>query len=1466
MAKASPIINSFNAGEFSPQMAGRTDLKYYTSACKRLLNFIPSVQGPASNRTGTKFVAKIKDSDNRSWLRRFIFNRAQSYIIEFGGRYARFFSEHGQVVVTPPVGYKSVTYGLGLWVAISDSGPAGMRIMTSSDGTTWTARAHPVPPNNRDTSWNDVSFGNNLFVAVGDSGAIMTSADGIYWTLQDPPSTLQTPNLTGVAYGGGTWVAVDSSGSGYVISSSDGEVWMRRTAASTNAWNKVAYGGGLFVAISTTGVGNRVMTSPDGITWTSRTSAADNTWNDVVYGNALFVAVSSDGASRVMTSPDGITWTSRAAAAANQWESVTYSSGLALYVAVSSSGTSDQVMTSPDGITWTSRTNVGASGSDYKCVHYANNLLVAVAAGASSYQESPVMTSTDGTNWILRSSPYDDGSVPLEAATPFTYASLTRTDGTFRLGFAQTGDVLYITSDGQYPLYKLVRYGADDFSVEKVDLYCGPFNDIDPDNAVTVYASAATGEVDITASGNVFTSERVGSYIFIEQTSVDNVKAWEVGKSITAGEVRTSDGKNYVALNNATTGTGRPIHTEGARFDGHNGVQWEFQDAGFGWCKITSITSATVAKAAVVSRIPDGAVGVANASPRWAFSAFSELEGYPDSVTISKERLTLSKGLRTFASVAADFENFSRYDDGGLVVADMAVISDITSGETNEIVWMRESNQALIIGTAGEEFAMYAPSQTQAFGPGNVRVSKQTQHGSSHGGNVSVGDDIIFVQGAGRKVRGLSLAESVDVRWASSDLMVLADHMGVTGIVSMAYQQEPGSIVWCVRNDGSLAALTYNKEQDVRGWHQHRIGGYFDDAGYPAGEFAVVECVDVIPEDGYDELWMIVKRRINGATKRYVEYMMPPRNICDDAQNAFHVDSGLTLDNTVNVALTPGAGATTDGATGVVFTATGAFSRCTPDPGSDWSAVAFGNGIFVAVSNNGGDVFTVMTSPDGITWTPNDSLPANQWHGITFGNGLFVAVGAGFTDGNRVAYSVNGVDWTLVAGSATDTMHDVTYGNGQFVAVGYQKSWVSPNGKNWAEYTLVDAYTWGAVCYGNNKYVAMAKGGGVEPYSMYSSDGINWTVVAMGGAARRFEDVIYAEGLYVAPCSSSSDGSVAVSADAITWTFYPVSANVDWYGVTYGNGQFVIVGYTTSSGDYGDVVATSPDGVTWTVRADFGTTVAEWWGVAYGDDVFAAVGHQFDGSSPMSSADGITWTERPIGSGYPNIEIRYRYRESAAACTDIVWKTAVAVCTGCVDENSVTATIVEPFPDTDVIPAGEWSITTNRIEGLDHLEGEVVSVYADGEVLPQEVVTGGAIELDVQVAKAQVGLPYRSILTPMPLEAAAADGTAQGKTARISRAVIRFLDTLSAKYGPIVQRHQGLEATDSKLDSLPVITTLLQNMRMPVGATADLFRGDVVVDWPDGYNGEAVITIVQDDPAPCTVVAIMPQVTVQDSR
>jgi len=296
--------------------------------------------------------------------------------------------------------WRGVTYGNGLWVAVSSSG-VGNRVMTSPDGITWTSRTSAA-----DNFWRSVTFGNGLFVAISSTGTyrVMTSPDGITWTARVPVNY----DLYSVHFANNLFVAV-----GYfvILTSPDGITWTAITAPASNFWKSVTYGNGLWVAISFSGVGNRVMTSPDGITWNIRVSAADHAWQAVTYGNGVFVAIGGQavsGLAPLMTSVDGINWILGSGISSFLWNSISFGNGY--FVAVSEQRT----IYSEDGITWTNKSN--AVNNNWFSVHFANNRFVAV--------------STSGTSNRVQNLDVPDPNATLTLGTTKGSLNLTWTNGT----------------------------------------------------------------------------------------------------------------------------------------------------------------------------------------------------------------------------------------------------------------------------------------------------------------------------------------------------------------------------------------------------------------------------------------------------------------------------------------------------------------------------------------------------------------------------------------------------------------------------------------------------------------------------------------------------------------------------------------------------------------------------------------------------------------------------------------------------------------------------------------------------------------------------------------------------------------------------------------------------------------------------------------------------------------------------
>lgn len=117
----------------------------------------------------------------------------------------------------------------------------------------------------------------------------------------------------------------------------------------------------------------------------------------------------------------------------------------------------------------------------------------------------------------------------------------------------------------------------------------------------------------------------------------------------------------------------------------------------------------------------------------------------------------------------------------------------------------------------------------------------------------------------------------------------------------------------------------------------------------------------------------------------------------------------------------------------------------------------------------------VVTSPDGITWTPRNAAEANQWRSVTYGDGQFVAVALDGT--NRTMTSPDGITWTPHSSAEANQWQSVTYGGGLFVATsidGTNRAMTSPDGINWTAHSVPESNSWISVTYGDGLFVAVA--------------------------------------------------------------------------------------------------------------------------------------------------------------------------------------------------------------------------------------------------------------------------------------------------------------------------------------------------------------------------------------------------------
>jgi len=109
----------------------------------------------------------------------------------------------------------------------------------------------------------------------------------------------------------------------------------------------------------------------------------------------------------------------------------------------------------------------------------------------------------------------------------------------------------------------------------------------------------------------------------------------------------------------------------------------------------------------------------------------------------------------------------------------------------------------------------------------NVTIKRQSSFGAANVDAQPAGNAVLFLQRAKRKIRELAYNYDSD-GYVAPDLTILNETVTNSGITEMAYQQAPDSILWCVRDDGVLAGLTYQRTDNVVAWHRHIIGGKSD--------------------------------------------------------------------------------------------------------------------------------------------------------------------------------------------------------------------------------------------------------------------------------------------------------------------------------------------------------------------------------------------------------------------------------------------------------------------------------------------------------------------------------------------------------------------------------------------------------------------------------------------------------------
>ena len=267
-------------------------------------------------------------------------------------------------------------------------------------------------------------------------------------------------------------------------------------------------------------------------------------------------------------------------------------------------------------------------------------------------------------------------------------------------------------------------------------------------------------------------------------------------------------------------------------------------------------------------------------SPPIERTVFNDSDNYPAVVNYYQQRQVFANTYsqpQTIYTTRTGYYNSLQISDP--LRDDDALTFTIASNRVNEIRHL-VSLDALIPLTSGGEW-MITEGQDQVLTPSTLGARIKSYNGASWVEPAIIDDTAVYVQEKGNRIRDLKYAVA-DNTYQGNDLSIMAEHLFEDKqIVEMSYADEPYGILWCVRDDGVLLGMTYNREQNVWGWHQHDTDGLF-------------ESITTIGEDDRDAVYVCVNRTIEGVTKRYIERL--EKRITNDVNDCFYVDSGLSYD------------------------------------------------------------------------------------------------------------------------------------------------------------------------------------------------------------------------------------------------------------------------------------------------------------------------------------------------------------------------------------------------------------------------------------------------------------------------------------------------------------------------------------------------------------------------------------------
>ena len=478
----------------------------------------------------------------------------------------------------------------------------------------------------------------------------------------------------------------------------------------------------------------------------------------------------------------------------------------------------------------------------------------------------------------------------MELPTPWTASDLNY------IRHDQSGDIVYVACDG-YQQYKIERRATRSWSIVKYQPDDGPFR-VENVGPGTLTPSVISGNGTLTASLPTFDADHVGALFAItsigqivqsalaaENTFTDYIKVEGVkskdnndrqftiditGTFVGTVQLQRSYGNpgNWVDVNGESWAAVVAGDTYADKFDnqvvyyragikagaytsGTATVKLTYEPGSIrGVCRITSYSTSTNVEMEVLS--PFGGL---DAATIWEEGKWSTKRGYPTAVKLHEGRLWWMGRDSIDGSVSDGYESFDHTVEG-----DSAPISrTLGRGPIDVINWALSLNR-MVVGGQGAEYSCKSSTLDEPLTATNFNIKTPSTNGSAPVQALEVDSGGVYVQRGGIRVFGVQFdTQSYD--YASDHLSALIPEIGEPGITRMAVQRQPDTRVHFVRSDGTVAMLVFDKLENVNAFCEIETDGDVEDVWVLPGDAG----------DPEDHIYYVVKRTINGNTKRYVE-------------------------------------------------------------------------------------------------------------------------------------------------------------------------------------------------------------------------------------------------------------------------------------------------------------------------------------------------------------------------------------------------------------------------------------------------------------------------------------------------------------------------------------------------------------------------------------------------------------------